>query len=179
NAVTLSANTVLDETAGGNITFKSTVDAAAAGAQSLTAKTDGTTEFDGAVGTTALSSLDVGGHSAATAGATKLAGPSVTTSGGQTYNNGLSQLGDVHLTGSTLTLGPSWDALNHNLSLTFGSQITVQGLFANVKNFLSDGAGGTLIAVDFTTTGDQTYGNAVTLGGAGVRTLTSSGGGNI
>src|SRR5207245_399150 len=55
--------------------------------QGLTVKTDGTTEFDGPIGTTALSALDVQGNSAATLGNTDLNAPTVNTMAGQTYEN--------------------------------------------------------------------------------------------
>src|SRR5207248_1865671 len=74
---------------------------------------------------------------------------------------------NVHLTGSSLTLGPTWDAAGNNLQLTFGSTVTVPAVFTSVHNFISDGSGGTTISGDFSTSGNQTYNNAVTLAGAG------------
>ena len=102
---------------------------------------------------------------------------SVTTGGGQTYNAPVAQGANAHLTGSTLTVGPSWNAASHDLWLTFSSAVTVPSVFTNVANVISDGAGGTTIAGSFTTSGNQTYGNAATL--TNNATLTSTGGGSI
>ena len=108
---------------------------------------------------------------------TKLNTAMIATTGGQTYGNTVTQGIDAHLTGSTLTLGPSWNATSHSLWLTFTSMITMPPVFTNIANFTSDGTGGTTIAGDFTTIGSQTYGNAVTL--LADVTLTSTGGGNL
>src|SRR4029434_8128781 len=72
--------------------FGSTVDGAAAGAQTLVVNTSGTTTFTGAVGTTALSSLSSTGT-----GQVRIGG-NVTTSGagGQSYT------GPVVLTGNSV-----------------------------------------------------------------------------
>ena len=94
------------------------------------------------------------------AGGTTFSG-NFTTSGNQTYNNAVVQSANVHLTGGALTLGPSWNAASHDLQLTFSSGVTVPSVFANVANFTSDGAGGTTFSGNFTTSGNQTYNNAV------------------
>ena len=86
----LTASTLLTSTSSGNVKFAGTVD----GAYSLTVDTSGTTEFDGAVGsTTALTSLttDAGGT-------TDINGLTVTTTGAQTYHDA------VVLTASALLL---------------------------------------------------------------------------
>ena len=90
DAVLLDQNTTLSSSAGGTIRFYSTVDAAAAGSQTLLVRTDGASEFDGPVGgTTPLAGLHVQGYSAGNLGTTDLNGGSVTTAGagGQTYDN--------------------------------------------------------------------------------------------
>ena len=69
----------------------------------------------------------------------------VTTTGGQTYSGAVVQGANAHLTGTTLTVGPSWNANAHDLWLTFGSGVAVPGVFTDVGNFKSDGAGGTTI----------------------------------
>jgi hypothetical protein len=108
-------------------------------------------------------------------GQTTLGGTTITTAGNQNYRDAVVQLANLHMTGSKLTVGPSWDATGHDLQLTFGTSVTVP-FFANVNNFVSDGLGGTIINGDFTTLGSQTYANAVTLAGATrARLLTSLG----
>ena len=94
DTVTLVERTPWTVTAARNVTFKTRVDAQSVGGESLAVQTDGTTEFDGAVGTTSLASLDVAGFSAATTGTTifnapgsDATHPSVKTTGSQTYHN--------------------------------------------------------------------------------------------
>ncbi|HEV2394452.1 MAG TPA: filamentous hemagglutinin N-terminal domain-containing protein [Verrucomicrobiae bacterium] len=172
-ARTLTSTAVLP--ANGKIWFQGTVDALTAGSQGLVVKTDGTTEFDAAVGATSLASLDIKGNSIATAGNTDLNTPSIATSGSQTFENAVSQSAGAHLTGTTLTLGPTWNGGNQNLQLSFSSAVTVPAVFANLNNFTSDGVGGTLVNGDFAVAGSQTYVHAVTIGGAaGARTLSST-----
>ena len=64
-----------------------------------------------------------------------------------------------------------------NLSLNLSTEQVALSNISNINNFLSNGAGGTLADVSFTTTGSQTYGSTLTLGTD--VTLTSSGGGGI
>ncbi len=108
--------------------------------------------------------------------------PTVRTGGSQFYNAGGSATSDTALVGGggltvggTLDFGGTPNFVGFDLSVRFGNQVTVPGSLANVHNFLSDGAGGTLINGPFGTTGSQTYGNAVTLAGA----PTLNAGGNV
>ena len=99
-----------------------------------------------------------------------LATPTVRTGGGQSYNAGGSATADTALVGGgSLTTGGSLDfsgnPSNHDLSVRFGGNVTVPGAFTGVRNFLSDGTGGTLINGTFGTGGTQTYGDNVTLAG--------------
>jgi hypothetical protein len=93
NPVTLGDNQVLVSTGAGNITFHSTVDGQTNATQSLTTETDGTTTFDGEVGSMAtLSALTVEGFTAPSDGQTDLNAPiggkqSVTTAFNQDYFN--------------------------------------------------------------------------------------------
>ncbi len=88
---------------------------------------------------------------------------SISTIGAQTYNGPVTQTADAHLAGSTRSAGPNWDAASHSLWLSFTSAVAVPAALTNVGDFTSDGSGGTTIGADFTTSGGQTYGNAVTL----------------
>ena len=103
NAVTLSNNEVLESQvpAGANtggITFHSTVDALTAGGQSLTTKTDGTTTFDGLVGSNfALSSLTAEGNATNLGGFADLNATgaiTVKTTGNQDYFNAVTLTND-------------------------------------------------------------------------------------
>ena len=108
----------------GKVWFQGTVNAdAVANNRTLTINTGGTTEFDGAVG--GVQSLaSIATDSAGDAGEVTQLGANVTTSGSQTYNDAVVQSGNVHLTGTTLNLGPSWDAATHDLQLSFSGAVT-------------------------------------------------------
>ncbi len=177
DAVTLGLDTTL--TAGaGNLTFGNTVN----GAQSLTANSTGTTTFAGAVGnTTALTSLTTNAG-----GTTALNGGTVTTTGAQTYNDAVLLSADTTLTAGAgnLTFGST---LNSTVSNTFALTANSTGTTTfggavggtDALSTLTTNAGGTtaLNGGPVTTTGAQTYNDAVTLG-AGT-TLTSTASGNI
>jgi hypothetical protein len=162
DAVTLGANTTLTSTGSGAISFASTVN----GAFSLTVNTGGSTTFGGAVGgTTPLTSLttDAGGT-------TTINGGSITT------NNGPISLADAVTLGANTTLSAG------SGNITLGS--TVNGAFALTLNStgtttLAGAVGGTTALASLTTnaggttainggavttTGAQSYGDAVTLG---------------
>src|SRR5262249_13799833 len=85
-----------------------------------------------------------------------------TTSGFQNYANAVTQSANAHLTGTLLTRGSTWNAAGNNLHLTFSSAVNLDPSLINVKDFTTDGAGGTTISGDFTTLGVQNYANAVT-----------------
>ena len=89
NPVVLTASETVSDKAGGNITFQSTVNAAAEGAQGLGVSTDGTTTFAAPVGgAAALKNLAVGGYTTPASGLADLNATSVTTKvGGQSYAN--------------------------------------------------------------------------------------------
>jgi filamentous hemagglutinin family protein len=161
-AVTLGQNTVLKDTTGGNIRFLSTVDAANAGVQGLTTRTDGNVEFNGAVGAARLGLLDVGGLSSWANGQTLLNAPSLSAVS-HFFRNPITQSANVQVAGTDLTVSKTWNASGFDVTLSLGNSVTVPGTLANVRNFRSDGAGGTIIDGSFTTTGQQVYGNAVTL----------------
>ena len=201
--VQLGNTATLASTNGGNLTFNSTLNGAAAGAQGLTLNTAGNEVFGGLVGNNfALASLttddpaagaaggqaqfnmaigtaaqgvnvsgDVTIHDAVLFAATgsTLAAPTVRTGGSQAYDGGGTATGNTALVGGgTLTSGGTLDFGGNDLSVRFGGQVTVLDSFTGVRNFVSDGAGGTLLDGTFTTTGTQTYGDAVTLDGTPV-----------
>jgi hypothetical protein len=98
------------------------------------------------------------------AGPTTLTG-AITTSGTQTYNTATTLIGNTTLTGTTLSLGSTLAGGGNDLALVFSSGNTVNGAgISSVRN-LSTSGGPTTLSGPITTTGTQTYGTAVTLGG--------------
>jgi filamentous hemagglutinin family protein len=94
---------------------------------------------------------------------------SLTTGDNQTYNGPVALNGSTVLKGENLGLSSAPFTGNGNdLSLEFVNSIAVSNSqFSGLRNFTNNGAGGTVITGDFTTTGTQAYGNAVTLASVG------------
>jgi hypothetical protein len=189
--VTLGAATTLSSSSGGNITFAKTVD----GAQSLTVNTSGNEIFNGAVGGgTALTSLTTDG-SGTVGGSAQLNGGSVTTTGGQTYNDNVTLGANTTLNGTTLNVNGALTGSGNSLTLNNSGTATLGGTLSGVNALAATGSGnlvanntissgslndGETTALNggtVTTVGAQTYNQKVTLGAA--TTLTGSGGGNI
>jgi filamentous hemagglutinin family protein len=183
DAVTLAATTTLSSLGAGalgNITLGGTVDAATPAGQALTVNTGGTTTFGGRVGfTSRLDSLTTDA-----AGTTAINGGVVTTQNAQTYNDPLSLGADTVLTGGGFNHVGTLNGNNHDLSLFFDASIVIDGSFVNIRNLRTGGrpangsgpggggAGGggggvgsgtTLLSGIVTTSGSQSYGNAVSL----------------
>jgi filamentous hemagglutinin family protein len=177
--VTLSGGRTVTSIGPGNISLLQTVD----GAHSLTLDVAGTTTFGGAVGNNqALTSLTTDA-----AGTIALNGGSVTTTGGQTYNDNvllgaattLRSSGGADITFAGTINGAQTLAVNTSGNEIFNGTV---GDTAPLTSLTTDGSGtvggqaqlnGGLVA----TTGGQTYNDNVLLGTA--TTLTSSGGANI
>ncbi|HEV3343589.1 MAG TPA: DUF4214 domain-containing protein, partial [Pirellulales bacterium] len=172
-----AASTTLTSTAGGGITFGSTLD----GASALTVNTSGATTFAGVVGgVTPLTSITTDA-----AGTTAINGGAITTTAAQIYNDKVT-LGAAATTltstgGGSMTFAQTVDgasALTVNTvgTTTFGG---VVGGTTALISLTTDAPGST--AIDggaVTTTAGQTYNDSVTLGAAAT-TLTSTGGGDI
>jgi hypothetical protein len=153
---------------GGHVTFGNTVDSSGAN-RTLTVNTNGITTFTGAVGETfALTSL------ATDAPGSVRVGGNVTTTGVQTYNDPLTLLAHSTMTGTTPTFGSTLTGGGFDLTLNFSGTTGINGAaFTGINQFVSGNGGTTSLTGAFTTTGAQTFGDAVTL--AGGTTLTSSG----
>ncbi len=174
--ITLGAGATLTTTGAGTITFANTID----GAFSLTVNTAGPTAFNGVVGgLTPLASLATD-----LAGTTLLNSGSVTTAGSQTYADAV-QLGVNNTATSTgvgnITFG---NTLNGSFGLTVNTAGTnsfngaVGGLTA-LTSLTTSPAGTTVFnGGSVTTTGSQTYNDAVQFKLTAL-TVTSTGGGNI
>jgi filamentous hemagglutinin family protein len=185
NVTTTGAMTLLDSVllgadltmTGAGIRFGGTLDSDTS-ERALTIVDAGTTRFDAAVGSTlALTTLSVSG------GGTAQVGANVTTSGNQTWDNDLNVTADATLlaTAGTITFNGNVNAVGAGVDLTVTSTGTsVNGIMGGTTAFesLTFGGGPITIASDITTTGDQTYNDAVTIASALV-TLTSTGSGAI
>ena len=176
--VTIGANTVLNSTAAGNITFVTTLD----GPFTLLVNTAGTTTFGGPVGgITPLNSVTTDAP-----GSTSINGGSVLTFGTQTYND------PVNLGANTIITSTGAAALGN---VTFNSTVNgaftllvntagntdFNGLVGNITPLVSltTDAPGT-VSIDgggVTTTGFQLYNDPATIGAN--TTLASTAAGNI
>lgn len=167
----------LTNSGSGGITFAGTVDGAQAGAENLSVNggSAGVT-FGGDVGgVNALGSLTV--NSAA------VVGGKVNTSGAQTYNGALMLSADTTLasSGGPIDLGSTLDGA-HSLSVNTSGVTTLGGAIGDTTTLtsisvLNTAGSTTLNGGAISTTGAQTYANAVTLGAD--TTLSSNSGGAI
>ncbi|TSA15100.1 MAG: S-layer family protein, partial [Betaproteobacteria bacterium] len=164
-------NTTLNAGAGA-ITFASTLD----GLFSLAANSTGTTTFGGAVGgTAALTTLTTNAG-----GTTAINGGAVTTSAAQTYNDAVTLGAATTLTGVGVTFATTVDGANTLTVNDSGTTIFggVVGGTTALTSVTTNAAGTTAInGGTVTTTGAQTYNDAVTFGAN--TTLTTTGGGAV
>ncbi|MBC6981405.1 YDG domain-containing protein [Caulobacter sp. 17J80-11] len=178
DAATLGANTTLTSTGSGTLRFATSVN----GARSLTMNTAGSTVLASVGDTTALTSLttDAAGSTTLTGGA------GVRTSGAQTYNDNVTLTGTVALTSTSngnIRLGGTVDSANglQGLSVATGGTTSFNGAVggSNALAWLNtDAAGTTSLGGAVTTTGAQSYADAVNLNAATV-VLQSTGGGAV
>ena len=160
-AVTLAGISPTVLTTGTGITFAATLD----GANALIIA--GNADFEGAVGgTTALRSLAVSNTSLIDSGA-------VTTTGGQTYTGAVTLAGitpTVLKTGTTATFASTVDGVN---ALTIAGNAVFDGAVGGTAALASLAVSKTsaINGGAVTTTGDETYTGAATLGGASPTTL--------
>ncbi len=180
--VTLGANTTLNSTALGNITFATTLN----GPFTLAVNTGGITIFNGVVGgTVALNSITTDA-----AGSTQINGGAVTTFATQTYNDPVN-LGATAIVTSTGAAAAGNVTFNNTLNSTVNgvSALTVNTAGATTFNGAVGSAGALLslttdapgtVAINggaVTTTTFQTYNDVATIGAN--TTVTSTGAGNI
>lgn len=165
----------------GNIQLTSSINAASAGVQGLTLSTSGTIEFGDGTGVD-----ETYGASAALAyvnatGTIRILSPTITTTGQQTYTGAVTVGQSTTLTSSggdiafTSTLNSDSTTRNVTLSAASGS-VTLGGIVggsAALGTFTVTGATA-LNTTAVSTTGNQVYNSAVTVGAN--TTLTSSGG---
>ncbi|QDT42993.1 Extracellular serine protease precursor [Gimesia alba] len=160
--VTLGMNTILTSSGSGAITFDQTLN----GAFSLGLNTDGTTNFNGFVGNTdALTGLATDAN-----GSTNINGGSIATTGSQIFNNAVLLGADATLSSAASgdiafmsTLNGTF-ALNVNTGGTtlFNNQV---GNTAELTSLTTDTTGTTQInGGSVTTSGSQTFHDAVSLG---------------
>jgi len=161
-AVTLSSDVTFTGLAGSTVFFNSAVNGTTS-ARDLTVTTANVV-FNGAVGSALIRNVTVNTGTAAI-------NQNITTTGTQTYTGAvtLGGAGIRILEGTTVTLGVI-DGNNHSLTIT-GNGVLNGGSGINALSV----SGTSNIAEDITTTGNQIYTGAATLGGAGKRTISSSG----
>ena len=93
-------------------------------------------------------------------------GADVTTLGGSQFYGGLVTLAasTVTLTGTAPTFSSGMSGVGNSLALNFSATTAIDGaLFAGIKNLSTGNGGSTTLTGKVTTTGSQTYGDAVTL----------------
>ncbi len=160
-AVTLTDNVTAASTGNQAIAFSGTVD----GAKNLTVTTTGATTFGGVVGgTTALTSLTTD------AGGTTKLGANVSTTGAQTYGDGVSLTGDVTAASSTnqaIAFSGTVDGgknltVNTTGTTTFGG---VVGGTTGLTSLTTDAGGTTSLGGNVSTSGAQTYNDNASLTG--------------
>ena len=155
NAVSLTGNTTLTSTGNLAISLSSTVN----GAFTLAVNTTGATTFAGVVGPTVVSvTTNIGG--------TTSIGANVTTTGAQTFNDAVSLTAATALTSS----GGAAISLNSTVNGAFTLAVNTTGAttFAGVVgptvvSVTTNVGGTTSIGANVTTTGAQTFNDAVSL----------------
>jgi len=166
DAVQLVANSTLASGATA-ITFNSTLDSSTSTARTLTISASGTQTFAGAVGSTyALGALDT-----STGGITISGGSINTGAANQTYDGSITLGANATLTGGNLTLATAGVGAGAGFDLTLNFSGTQTSLGAGaaitgVKNLTTGGGGTTTINGNITTTGTQTYNDAVVVSAA-------------
>ena len=165
--VVLTTGPVIVSAGNGTVSFGGTVN----GAQTLAVNTTGAVTFTGAVGgSTPLASLstDPGGAN------TFINGGAVSTTGVQSYGDGVTLGANTTFTGTTGSFA-SINGGGFDLTLNFSGLTSINAAsFANVNNFASGGGGTTDLTGIITTAGTQTYDDAVTLSGPTVLTSTGN-----
>ncbi|HSW69737.1 MAG TPA: hypothetical protein VLI69_06265, partial [Gammaproteobacteria bacterium] len=175
DTVNLANDSTFQSNSGGDVHFSSTLD----GAKVLAVNTSGVSFFGAAVGgTSALTSVTTDA-----AGSTSIDG-NITTTGAQTFNDAAvlagnntlqsNSSGDIHF--SSTVNGTSVLAVNTAGTSFFGAAV---GGTTPLTSVTTDSSGGTSIVSNVSTTGAQTYNDAVVLAGSGNKTFSSSGSGNI
>ncbi|MGB6261428.1 MAG: filamentous hemagglutinin N-terminal domain-containing protein, partial [Rhodanobacter sp.] len=166
HATTLSLNT------GGTI---SQVGGATITVGTLTGSSAGATTLGEANQIGNLGSFTASSFSLTNAAALTLVG-NVTTSGAQTYNTALVLGGDRVLSGSDITFASTVDGA-HALSVVDSGTTTFAGAVGTsnaLTSLTTDSGGSTKLGGTITTSGTQTYNDAVTLGSDTVLTTTNS-----
>jgi len=114
-------------------------------------------------GTTLNGNLNVASLSLAGGGTDTINASTIITSGNQIYNDALALTTDTAFSGAALTLGAISGADNLNLTASAGT--TLNGAVTNLTSLtLSGGSTDTINTNTITTTGNQTYNDALTLG---------------
>lgn len=166
--VTLIANTTVHSTSGG-ITFGSTVDG---GFNLIANASGGATTFGGAVGnSTALTSLTTD-----SGGGTTINGGSINTTTALAIADALTLGGNTTLSSGGITLTGGATGAGNSLTLNSSGVTSLTGTYGGFSTFTTDVAGSTTLNGTITSTGNQTFNDAVNLAG---NTTINAGAGNI
>ncbi|MFZ4859328.1 MAG: filamentous hemagglutinin N-terminal domain-containing protein [Desulfuromonadaceae bacterium] len=174
NAVTLGADTTLT---GVDVSFYSTVTSDGT-SRALNVNASGVTTFGGAVGS-AVAGEKLSSLTTDAGGTTALNGAAVTTIGAQTYNDAVILGADTTLAGAGITLTATVVsdgtnralAVNDSATTTFGGAVGSAVAGEKLSSLTTDAGGTTVLnGGAITTTGAQTYNDAVTLGAAATLT---------
>ncbi|HTW36570.1 MAG TPA: filamentous hemagglutinin N-terminal domain-containing protein, partial [Rhizomicrobium sp.] len=187
--VVLGASTTLTDTGAGNITFGSTVDAAAVNSYGLTVSTGGLMTFTGAVGSIdALASLTTegGGSTDLDAGDNGGATPTVSTTGVQNYYGPVVLAADTTLQGQEANFTSTVDDATAGTAklVVQGSAVFNGNVGGSAELSSLSVSGATELypagpSITIATTGDQTYTGAVNLGASTLGGYTFIGGGLV
>ncbi|MGN6706805.1 MAG: two-partner secretion domain-containing protein, partial [Rhodanobacter sp.] len=160
----LNSGSTITQTAGSTITVGT-----------LTGSSVGATTLGEANQIGNLGNFNAASFSLTNAAALTLVGD-VTTSAAQTYNTALVLGGDRVLSGSDITFASTVDGA-HALSVVGSGVTTFAGAVGSstaLTNLTTDAGGSTQLGGTITTSGTQTYNDAVTLGSDAVLTTTNS-----
>ena len=150
----------------GSVSFAGTVDSAAGPARNLSVTTAGLTSFTGAVGSTnAVNALTVNGASQL--------GTTIVSSGAQTYTGATTLVADSTLSGPSVSFGSTVDGGHALIVNAAATNFTgMVGAATALTRLTTDAAGTTQLGGNVTTSGAQTYSDALQLSGNAVLTGT-------
>ncbi|MGK7893282.1 MAG: beta strand repeat-containing protein, partial [Xenococcus sp. (in: cyanobacteria)] len=172
-AVTLGTDTILK---GANVNFNHSLDAVPEATADLTVNADGTTRFGDGEGNDRVGENNpLASLTTDKSGTTVINTDQITTTGDQTYNNAVELGTDTTLNGANVSFNNSLDAapgaiagltVNAEGTTNFGDEPSDRvGEINPLESLTTDAPGTTVINSDqITTTGNQTYNDAVELG---------------
>ena len=183
NGLTLARSARLLDLGGGDIVYTGTVIASAGGGQTLETRTGGQVRFLGLVGGRAASATRLCSLTVESGNATIVGGGGIYTIGAQSYlGSPVTLTADTVLSGSTVSpqfgINGTSNGIARDLTLTTTGPKTINSGFTGIRNLVVNGGGAITLSGTVSTSGTQTYTDAVTLAGQ-ANAVTSIGGGAI